>query len=457
MAAELPPLLSSVPEAEALLQASLGPNEAKLLPLGSYAPLWRHPLFVDLVTASTSPLLVSALPPAMPATPRGKSAAMGLAQPLAFAAELLESTVPVLAPPLAMQVQQAAAALREGAELSDKVPVNADRSSANRRGTAELLKLLQALNSRLLDLKVGGSIVVPAGWAYDAGSDSRCSTLLLALRHDSETHWSVAVCTASDGLEYHPQYREPLSAEDLTDPVLLVREVPAYTVTDTAVWLQLFRGIAYPHKSAEEGMRTLYEVLLPFLAQAPLPAALTRSPPSPHCRRRRAANGDTTRASAALECAKGLLLLSGASAAAAMSVELLANWQLLRASTEQMRALAAEPRGSLSGEGGAGNVARGWEGGVGMEGRGGVGRAGRGWEVGVGMGGRCGDGRAVWAWEGGVGMEGRCGDGRTVWGWKGGAGMGGRCGGGRAVWGAAPPFHPCHQPLFPSLQPPKHR
>ena len=41
--------------------------------------------------------------------------------------------------------------------------------------------------------------------------------MFLSLRRMTEERWAIAVCTASAGNAYHPQYRRPLQAEDEFD------------------------------------------------------------------------------------------------------------------------------------------------------------------------------------------------------------------------------------------------
>ena len=188
----------------------------------------------------------------------------------------------------------------------------------------------------------------------------------------------------------------------------MLGDIPSYTVLDSAVWLQLFRGITYPYPSADEGARVFYEVLLPFLAQQPLPAAIALHPP-PHgatlehqravhapswaspshpskytvhrrnlssspcrhklattctrqtrypcpaevlicgpchaaCRRVRSPNDDPTRTCAALECVCGLLLMGTVTPADAKLVELQLCWQLVRSCSVQLLATSKLPQ-----------------------------------------------------------------------------------------------------------------
>jgi len=63
--------------------------------------------------------------------------------------------------------------------------------------------------------------------------------VLLALRRDDASSWSLAVCTASDGAEYHPQYPVPLRSEANFDPCLFLRGIANEKVLDSAVWARL--------------------------------------------------------------------------------------------------------------------------------------------------------------------------------------------------------------------------
>ena len=63
--------------------------------------------------------------------------------------------------------------------------------------------------------------------------------MLLALRRDDASSWSLAVCTASDGAEYHPQYPVPLRSEANFDPCLFLRGIASEKVLDSAVWARL--------------------------------------------------------------------------------------------------------------------------------------------------------------------------------------------------------------------------
>lgn len=87
----------------------------------------------------------------------------------------------------------------------------------------------------------------------------------------------------------------------------------------------------------------LYEVLLPFLTQRPLPSSLALQPPPPQLRRLRARNGDPTRVCAAMECGAGLLLLQEGGEEEVRGVELLACYQMLRSCTAQLGAMVEQP------------------------------------------------------------------------------------------------------------------
>ncbi|KAL1523488.1 hypothetical protein AB1Y20_018426 [Prymnesium parvum] len=286
--------------------------------LAECTPLWHHPCFVDLMAETDPPPA-----PSEPSSAKGR-AGLAVGGALLFVADALESIRPALDEETRRAAALAVAALRGGAQLSALVPVGLGPPSS-KRGVAELHSALEAVVGKLRAVPVGGVAVLPAGW-----SAASCATLLLALRRVGEERWAIAVCSASAGLAYHPHFRQPLQVDDEVDPVLVLPD--------------LYRGIAYSLPSADEGARLFYEVLLPFFAQQPLPAALMAHPPPAAFRRLPSRNGDPTRACAAVECMNALLLLGGAAEAEVKGVELLVCWQLVRSCVVQLGALAKLPQ-----------------------------------------------------------------------------------------------------------------
>ena len=353
--------------------------------MASSRPIWQHASFTDVFDADEF------LPPSSAAVASGLH---GLSMPLSLAAQLLQASLSHLGSGSKSAAAAAIEALRFGEELSKLMPVDGTPLTPRL-----LLKILNTITVKLRAVKDGEMIVVPATWlssdsSADAsrgaagrggdlgvgvggvggsaigggggvvgGTSSSCSatdgpqkllsrggsgngkhhltTLLLALRRCSETTWDVAVCTASAGQEYHPRYREPLRGSDfdLLDPVLTLRSVPSRLLVDSAPWLALYRSLVVPYSSAADGSRNLYEVVLPYLAQMPLPAALGRSPPPPANRRAASLTGDRSRAACALEAVGGLLMLSGLTLAAARGVVLELRATLMRGVAAQLEAL----------------------------------------------------------------------------------------------------------------------
>ena len=328
--------------------------------VGPQAPPWRHPCFIDLLDGADF------LPPA-DTNDAISSSSYGVAGALSVVAQLLKSSLPSLGASgdsITSAVTEAVSALRFGEELARLARL--DASGGNALNSSTLLQVLQKLVSKLRGLQAGEMIVVPAGWSAkaipgggsgDGGSNAvasgrpQYSALLLALRRRhgiANALWDVAVCTASAGREYHPSYRQPLQVdEDDFDPVLVLAGVPSRTLVDSAPWFALFRGIAEPYPSAELGAQYVYETLLPFLAEAPLPRAIARQPPPPCFRRRAPATADCSRAATALECVGGLLLLAGLSATAAKSAQLAVRHEVLRATAAELTALAEQPSATL--------------------------------------------------------------------------------------------------------------
>ena len=134
-------------------------------------------------------------------------------------------------------------------------------------------------------------VVEAAAATAMAASTAASNSHRYCLRYAGATNrLDLAVCTVSAGREYHPTYRQPPQVhEDSFDPVLLLSDVPARHVVDSSPWLALYRGMATPYPSAEEGARYVYEVLLPFFVEVPLPTALGKG------RRRRVCAADSTK------------------------------------------------------------------------------------------------------------------------------------------------------------------
>ena len=307
--------------------------------------VWRHPCFLDALAAEfVSPSCV-AQQAAQLASLR-QNDGLGLAMPFEFVAELLQDVLPTLPPALASRAQPALHALRVGARLSRLVPV----SSGNRKA---LLGFLKELVGQLRALPIGGAILLPVGWAAPPPASKpetppgpgACS-VVLALRRDDASSWSLAVCTASDGSEYHPQYPVPLRSSANFDPCLFLRGIPKEKVLDSAVWALLYRAIA-PEKR-HSSARTLYEVVLPFFHERPLPASLAAWPPPRLFRRARAAGGDASRTAAALESVGALVLLAGAEAAAACMLRLQLRGAALRGVRSQLGVLQASVAGEAA-------------------------------------------------------------------------------------------------------------
>jgi len=306
--------------------------------------LWRHPCFVDaLATEFVSPsrLKEQAEPLERMRRATGDKSSCGLALPLSFVHDLLHSTYSSLPSSLHSQAQSVMYALKQGARLSKMLPMT---------GARKLLPFLKELLALLRALPVGGVLVVPAGWAVGG----LACTLLLVLRREDKGQWAMAVCTASDGAAYHPAYLAPLRVTPSFDPCLLLRGIPDERLLDSSAWVVLFRGLQLDRRggasTAEHTGRTLYEVVLPFLHQRPLPASLAASPPPRLWRRPRAPGGDASRTAAAFEAVGALVVLGGGSAAAARQLCMLVRAALLRGVRLQLATLrsAASAAASIS-------------------------------------------------------------------------------------------------------------
>ena len=321
---------------------------------------WRHPCFEDLLGASDF------LPPCHRTAAKSPDGSEGFTVPLHLAATLLEQVVVQLEPAEVPAVSATVSALQFGAQLAKAAP--ADPAAWTPK---LILRLLQQVVAKLRGMKEGEMVVVPAGWTSAAAAESsddidamaaaagvgggsvggnlehtaqhklHQSSLLLALRRRTEALWDVAVCTASAGREYHPSYRLPLCvSDDAFDPVLMLHGVPTDRLVDSAPWLALYRGVAVAYPTYEEGARYVYEVLLPFFVDEPLPRAVARSPPPACFRRAPTPTRDRALMATTLESVCGLLCLHGCSPTVAKRIELQMRATYLRHVESQLAALA---------------------------------------------------------------------------------------------------------------------
>ena len=330
--------------------------------------LWRHPCFIGLFNAAE--FLPSHVAGAAVPTDDDNGNA-----PLALAALLLEQMLPQLEPSAAPAAWAAVGALQFGAQLAKAAPLDSAAWSPK-----VILRVLQLLVSKLRGMKEGEMAVVPACWAAASpadkggGIDSAAgggsvgsangasgehafnglhagNSVLLLLRRRSDASWDVAVCTACAGCAYHPNYRQPLLvSEDAFDPILTLHKVPSERLVDSAPWLALYRGLAVPYATREEGARFVYEVLLPFFADEPLPRAIARAPPPPCLRRVPAPATERSTIggliATALEGVCGLLTLAGVGALRAKRIELEMRATFLSHTAAQLAALADGPNGT---------------------------------------------------------------------------------------------------------------
>ena len=310
-----------------------------------HAPTWRHPCFVDGLSCAefmTAAQLPRARPPG------------GIVPALRLTSQLIQAALPgVKCPASSAAASSTRDALLFAAELASLAPVDV----TSRWTTRTLHAVLSKLVSRLRSTAEDEMVLVPAGWvAHAAGADAagagahvQHASIMFALRRRSADAWDMAICTAYGGREYHPTYRRPLQVDDDSfDPILVLPGVPSHAVVDSAPWLALFRGLAEPYASAADAGRYVYEVLLPFLVEAPLPAAVGRRPPPAVFRRRPAALGDPSHLATTLEAVCGLMLLAGASPTAALSFSVSLRVELLRASATELEGLLASHDGRIT-------------------------------------------------------------------------------------------------------------
>jgi len=80
----------------------------------------------------------------------------------------------------------------------------------------------------------GGQVVVPAGW--------RGGLVVIVLHCHAPDDFSLAVVSAADGLAHHPRRTDPATGGLVYNSPLVLRQVPAARVQDSAVWVVVFKA-----------------------------------------------------------------------------------------------------------------------------------------------------------------------------------------------------------------------
>lgn len=213
--------------------------------------LWESPVFKDLVLGSSLSADPKAPPPA-----RASLAALAMSVDLVTRQldSLRRSTE--LAGPLRHVADRVHATFTRSTEICRAMPPTPP-------DPLPMYNLVSAVVAKLRQLAPGTALLVPAGF-----KDGRLLYVVHLRGRDQRTGqdmFDVAVCSTSDGLQYHPTRLDPASGAVQYNSPLLLRDVPASRVRDGAFWYMALRAAVLTDGRCTAA--TLYEQLLPYLNQ----------------------------------------------------------------------------------------------------------------------------------------------------------------------------------------------
>ena len=184
-------------------------------------------------------------------TPSPAAAITALKLALQFALELLEQALPE---PTAA-ARRTAEALRGAMALCDEMPTHCNDAQ-------QWLDFSARLAARVAALRSGASMLVPVGWSTGE-KDGTSHVLLLALCRAEGGGFTVLVCNAGAGLQYHATKLHRESGAALLNLPCALRGVSAERLCDPHWWLLALRPLLFPAEG--HGPAPLYEQLLPAL------------------------------------------------------------------------------------------------------------------------------------------------------------------------------------------------
>jgi hypothetical protein len=214
------------------------PNKAEFV--FSEGVIWDQPFFVDLLLDSFVDRVEG----------RGT-----LQLPVQFMTEILQSMPAQCAswlPPIGEQILTQLISLIQGLSMfSQALP-------ARTKNDEKLLEFISDLRNHISVMVKGTFMLLPGGWSSERGPDQ---TLIYILERKGDS-FSFGICnTGGPGLEYHP-----ITGEATVDirykMALVIDDIPAYRVTDSAFWYILYRMQVYP---GPHQAQFIYETLLPWL------------------------------------------------------------------------------------------------------------------------------------------------------------------------------------------------
>eukprot|EP00667_Euglena_gracilis_P007756 EG_transcript_7840 len=136
----------------------------------------------------------------------------------------------------------------------------------------EIQQVVEEWTARVAALDVGRVLLAPGGWLGMA----QAGTVLHIIERVSATKFAFVTCNSGSGLKYHPS-RPTTSANSAPKlryrTALRIEDVPAERMADKGFWALLLSQWMKPNDpnlmSEYNRVEVLYDVLLPWLAEAP--------------------------------------------------------------------------------------------------------------------------------------------------------------------------------------------
>ncbi|OQS06902.1 hypothetical protein THRCLA_20266 [Thraustotheca clavata] len=182
----------------------------------------------------------------------------------------------------------------------------------------------------LFNMEMGTTYVIPGGWS---GKTTR-NAMLYIVEKTGEDEYSFTVCNRGPGSEYHPT--DPTQYKMKVKSCVTIQNIPGSRMLDLSFWSLTFSLWMKDPPSEYHRVETLYDVLLPWLADSVLPLAFASSPDQYFCTPQRNGTGFIKNV---VETAKFLLRKQGFSSVEIKKIMFGVRWQILKQMKEDVNAL----------------------------------------------------------------------------------------------------------------------
>ncbi|KDO28986.1 hypothetical protein SPRG_20090 [Saprolegnia parasitica CBS 223.65] len=212
------------------------------------------------------------------------------------------------------------------ASLRDAVPW----AQTQTKDAKEFTDVMGKFKDYLRDMQIGTPYIIPGGWV---GKLSR-NAVVYIVEKTAADEYSFTVCNRGPGSDYHPT--DPTQLKMKVQSCATIAHVPASRMLDLSFWSLAFSLWLKNPPSEYHRMETLYDVLLPWLADSVLPLAFATSPDAYFCTPQRSNTGFVKNV---VEAAKFLLRKRGLSAFEIKRIMFRVRWNILKQMRDDLIAL----------------------------------------------------------------------------------------------------------------------